>query len=1047
MSISLHRADGERNESRNYAGALWKPSLRQEAAGMYGVDYAVAYLAGEILCLGFIIMMTVKMNGDVGAVDEIHLFRRLSVCSILQIIAESVWVLAWSFLPGIPRAILYLACLQDLLSTGLIVCFWYIFLDIKLTPRLELDQRTKMVNLLSISPLIVLTVLDISSLWNHQVFYLDGNNDYVRGGLYFIHSLLCFSYFGASLFRLWLGRRQHRIGSAEERLYLLFSNLLVIGGIFQIVIGRAPFTMFFFTLGMFFVFSSMQSRRIDTDALTKLNNHGRGISLIRMHLSEAEKEPFYLFIADINGFKKINDTYGHIQGDQALLLVADTLRRLSTPYQSGFVARYGGDEFVFAFDKSEAKPQIVTHRLAQLLSEMLEELNLPFRFTMSVGYALADREDISAEELIAEADQRLYMNKREYYAEEKPASASRKKKRLMHMLLPSEKGLPERFHNEPVSANADRPALNDAEMEQYILEHLDKALDSGWIVPYFQPLVRTITDRMSGAEALARWEDPVYGVISPASFVPVLEKAGLIYKIDCAIYTKICQIQSKRLVEDLPVIPVSVNLSRQDFDKLDMVAFVINEAKRFGVSRDLISLEITESVLVQNKDKMMSIVKELRGAGFEVWMDDFGSGYSSLIFLNDYTLDLIKLDMAFLQSFSKTSKEIMKSAVAMAKRLGIRTLAEGVETPEHVRFLKEIGCDLMQGYYFSKPLSAEDMRRFMLYMRRPAETIEWKSFYDKADACVIHTDMPMALMEYNMEHDRIRYLFINHREREQLRGLGRSNAEESAFALNNRNNPLHTKLMKGYKKALKTGDREISYVVENSCLLRVSFEIITAQENRCIILASMVNVTADSEQREDQSPDQSLADIALLFDDVHVLNPGRNTASTLINNFGIEQGFAREDDLRQGLHYFKTHMVHPEDRERYWDFADPDTMLDRLKSRPDGILRDFFRVLLPDDNRRFVYKWEEFNLLLVPGSDDGKVLSCIKGTDSTGKESFQEDLSTEAEDLTGAGNSSETLFSDEAVISSSSMESDNGRNIDQLRKPVPSMQMKAASKG
>lgn len=960
---------------------------------LYSVDYAVAYLAQEVLCLGLILVMAVRMNRDVGAVDEIHLFRRLSVCSIAQIVFEMLWMLSWSLVPGMPRALQYLSCLSDLVCTGFIVFSWYLFVDMRLTPRPVLEKRTRLTRFLRFLPVFLMTVLDVSSLWTHAVFYLDAGGRYVRGELYLLHCVLIYCYFGAVLFLF--GRYYGRANGRQRReihLYMLFSSLLVVGGILQVTIGYAPFSMLFFTLGMFLIFANLQSRQIDTDALTKLNNHGRGIALIRMRLANASKEPFYLFLTDIDGFKKINDTHGHIRGDEALLLSADVLRQLIAPYHSGFLSRFGGDEFLFGIARDDVNPQDVCHELEGLLLEKLDASNLPFRFTMSIGYALADREDLTPEELIAAADRQLYIRKRELHQADRQEMQGGIGRAVMWRRIPSDKGIPAKYADTKKSDNAAQRALSSREMEKYVVSHLDEAMEKGWLVPYLQPITRTITDSLAGAEALARWEDPVYGTIMPSVFVPALEKSGLIYRVDCFMYTAVCGIQSRRIAMHLPVVPVSVNLSRQDFDKKDMVAFVVDEAKQAGISRRLVNLEITESVLVQDKDKMMSVVSKLRDAGFEVWMDDFGSGYSSLIFLNDYTLDVIKLDMAFLRSFSKTSREIMKSTVDMAKHLGIRTLAEGVETEEHIKFLKEIGCDLMQGYYFAKPLSVPDMEVYQSTRKTDTETIEWKPFYDRADRCVVDSDVPLAVMEYDTNRDRIRYLFINSKEREQLRGLGRSSRAESTLVLNDQNNPLHARLLKCYRQAIRTGERVTTYVVDNSFVLRIGLKMMASQENRCILQVSMANVTNDRKQKVGRMFDRSLNDIVLLFDDVHVLNPDKDTAQFLFNNLGLDEGFDRRGALRQGLEYFCSHFVHPDDRESYAKFANADTMMERLKCTPDGILRAFFRVLVPDDKGIRQYRWLEFDLLIVPGSDDSEVLSCIKGIEATGGSSTAQEL-------------------------------------------------------
>ena len=525
--------------------------------------------------------------------------------------------------------------------------------------------------------------------------------------------------------------------------------------------------------------------------------------------------------------------------------------------------------------------------------------------------------------------------------------------------------------------------MDTHDMDQYITSHLEEALAKGWISPYFQPIIRTITNSFAGAEALARWEDPVFGLLMPGTFVPILEQKGLIYTLDCFILKKVAKLQRNRIDAGLPVGPISVNLSRQDFDHVDMAAYAKKVCDTYNIRRDLIVLELTESLLVTDKEKMTSVVRELRAEGFAIWMDDFGSGYSSLTFLNDYTLDLIKLDMGFLKSFTHTSMEIMKSAVNMAKNLGIRTLAEGVETEEQAHFLKEIGCDMMQGYYFSKPLHMQEVPEFLRHMNMPSEVIEWKDFYDRADACAVDSDVPRAVMEYDIINDHIHYLYINRHQKEQLRSIGRVHRENSEFVLNVRDTSLHAKLLKFYRHMIRVDGRASLYVSDNSFFVRLDGKMIVKQDNRCVFLLSIVNITEERTQKIGEVLYKSVSDIMLLFDDVHVLNPEQDTADTVLNNFGIEGGRTDHDPLRKGLEDFCHHMISPEDRERYWAFADPDTMIERLRKAPDGVCRDYFRVLHTADDQKGSFEWKEFNLLLIPGSEEQKVLSCIKNAEPT----------------------------------------------------------------
>ena len=243
----------------------------------------------------------------------------------------------------------------------------------------------------------------------------------------------------------------------------------------------------------------------------------------------------------------------------------------------------------------------------------------------------------------------------------------------------------------------------DRDIRDYVISHLDEAIENHWIQVYYQPVIRTLTGELCGMEALARWVDPQIGFLSPASFIPVLEQVRLIHQLDAYVLEEVCHMLRQRLNHDLPITPVSFNLSRYDFDMVDVFHLVEKTRATYQIPRDALHVEITESALAENDDAVHRAVDRLRDEGYEIWLDDFGSGYSSLNILKDYTVDLIKLDMGFLRSFTEKSRDIICSVIDMAKELGIKTLAEGVETQEHAEFLASIGCGRQQGYYYGKP--------------------------------------------------------------------------------------------------------------------------------------------------------------------------------------------------------------------------------------------------------------------------------------------------------------------------------------------------------
>ena len=250
---------------------------------------------------------------------------------------------------------------------------------------------------------------------------------------------------------------------------------------------------------------------------------------------------------------------------------------------------------------------------------------------------------------------------------------------------------------------------DDAEKRQYVLENLDRAIREKWITVYYQPIVRAVSGRVCDEEALARWIDPQRGFLSPAEFIPYLEDAGEIYKLD--LYVLECVLEKMKFQKDsgFSVVPHSINLSRSDFDACDVVDEVRRRVDASGFGREMITIEITESTLSRDFEFMSEQVRRFQNLGFPVWMDDFGSGYSSLNVLQSIHFNLLKFDMSFLQRLDEGAgnKILLTELMRMASALGMDTVCEGVEKEEQVKFLYEIGCSKLQGYYFSKPISLD----------------------------------------------------------------------------------------------------------------------------------------------------------------------------------------------------------------------------------------------------------------------------------------------------------------------------------------------------
>ncbi|MCR5106289.1 MAG: EAL domain-containing protein [Eubacterium sp.] len=346
--------------------------------------------------------------------------------------------------------------------------------------------------------------------------------------------------------------------------------------------------------------------------------------------------------------------------------------------------------------------------------------------------------------------------------------------------------------NESKFVRFDKSMLALETRRQYILDNLDKAIRENWIQAYYQPIVRSSNGKVSDEEALARWIDPEKGMLSPAEFIPILEDEGLIYKVDLHMVDQVLHKMKEQEKKGFYVIPTSINLSRTDFDACDIVDEICKRVDAAGISRKLITIEITESVVGSDFDFIKDQVEKLHSLGFSVWMDDFGSGYSSLDVLQSIHFDVIKFDMSFMRQFDNgnKSKVILTELMKMAIGLDIETVTEGVETKEQVDFLREIGCTRLQGYYYSKPNSfSEILSRYekgiQIGFENPEETDYYASIgkinlYDMAsvaseednfskesvsgDINQYFNTLPMAVIEVNDEGIRVNRCNKSYRE-------------------------------------------------------------------------------------------------------------------------------------------------------------------------------------------------------------------------------------------------------------------------------------------
>ena len=515
----------------------------------------------------------------------------------------------------------------------------------------------------------------------------------------------------------------------------------------------------------------------------------------------------------------------------------------------------------------------------------------------------------------------------------------------------------------------------DKELESYIENHIEEAIEKEWIQVYLQTNIRGLSKRVCGAEALSRWIDPVYGMISPGEFIPVLEKKRKIHLLDRYVMETICGELGERRRRGQFIVPISMNFSRLDFDVPKLLQGMEEIMERNSLPRNYVHIEITESAVMENEAYMKDTVRELHTLGYKVWMDDFGSGYSSLNLLKEFEFDTFKIDMRFLSDMGKKSLIIISSILYMAKEIGIHTVAEGVETEEQYRFLKVAGCERMQGYYFARP---EPMQEWFDSVGESceAETEEDCYLYDeigfvniispvpfdfeRSDSSPsIHgfeTGQPVAVLS---EIDGVlKHLNFTKPYRKNLLELGYEGTHQFQDLLNDRSILFTDKMRDIMDLAKESGRIEAMDFLSGGRHCQFQTRLVASKGNKNIflvrvdILSNIRRFQKNKEFQEALSPLYTVYDMVFVFDlKENLLNP------VYVNE--IYEGVHESSNLRGEIEKFVKNKVHPQDKEGCRQFLDPDSMVERVENAEKDFLLSYFR----SKNRKNEYVWKRFVLI------------------------------------------------------------------------------------
>lgn len=420
------------------------------------------------------------------------------------------------------------------------------------------------------------------------------------------------------------------------------------------------------------------------DSLTDLPNRTLFQERIENALSrnKTSSDKLALLFIDLDGFKYVNDTLGHEVGDKVLIQVAKRLNRVIG--ENDTLARHGGDEFLLMLEslKSIEKTIDIAKSILSVVSDVFHLDNQEIYISASIGITIAPKDGETPDELIRKADMAMY------YAKAQGRNNYQ-------------------FFKDSIADNSIR--------QLSIKSQLNHALQKNQFLLYYQPKIDLKTGRICGAEALIRWRKEDGSIVPPGVFMEVAEQSGLIIPMSEWVFQEAC----KQLAQWLPFLDkdfiLSVNLSAQHFKKKRLVDFVIATLVHHKIPFAQFELELTESVVMDDPQNSISKLKTLRDMGINLSIDDFGTGYSSFNYLKDLPINIIKIDRSFIMNIEKSKKDLslVESIINIAHILGLNVVAEGIESAESGELLRDIKCDIAQGYFYDKPLPADEFGRYL----------------------------------------------------------------------------------------------------------------------------------------------------------------------------------------------------------------------------------------------------------------------------------------------------------------------------------------------
>ena len=636
-------------------------------------------------------------------------------------------------------------------------------------------------------------------------------------------------------------------------------------------------------------------------------------------------------------FSSFNSSYGIEAGNTLIYRIAQVLRAC---FPHAPAAHLGADNFMVLPSRNH-----ITMRMDRMVKE-INDLIQDRAIRCKAGIVLFDKDHVPPEKLKT-------MNWRDPFDMAKLAADSIKEDGNRSWAVYTE--------------SLGRDMVNTA----FVLRNFENAMEKGHIHVYYQPITRALTGKVCGLEALARWEDPEKGMILPGIFVPVLEKMKLIHLLDRYVIESTARLYQRLKEAGHPILPVSVNLSRVDFDTMKPFDFMEHIVSKYQVPRQFFHIEVTESALTRDSGVLKKELLRFKEAGYQLWLDDFGSGYSSLNVLQEFPFDLLKIDMAFLRNFNEESRKIIRSIILMAKNLSVHTLAEGAETKEQVDFLRESGCEEIQGYFYGKPMTSDDFEEKVMEGTYVPEGPLESVVMNRVGLVNVLTDKPVGL--FLNRKDRFVLLLKNEALKQvadAVYGGGNIYFEGNEVP---HGHPIYPWLQALIEGSRASGQEQSVVAMRNGFMLKNTMHTLAGNESLCGGTVSIINMSVKDEHGPVQTLDMLYRNMMRVFDALYFYQGDKKTVDVILSSIpGMKPGSVLTPAQWRHL----ADYVHPDDRKKFLQFIQPENVQKIAAGSIHRLSASHFRI--KDSHGR--YRWKEVIAMVMGKEEENHIFLGAKDT-------------------------------------------------------------------